>query len=444
MTILSKHAYPNEEPRDCVLYVIARKSDENIKITDDGKSVRIKVEDVDVLKYLYIGITSDFDVRMTSHKCNVLNPEYEASRKFYNRIKAHGWDAYEKRVLVTGLTRTEAKKLEIETIDKYRTFEFGLNSTPGGDGCGSGADHPRAQAVNLYNNVTGEITSFMWMGAAAAFLGYKTSETSGVSKVANPNCDEAQIQSLLTDEWFQVRYAYDTTPFEKNMPTRDDKVAEALRKAIWVFNMTTKTEYKFDGTDLAVVKLGVGKDNIRNVFVGDSTHFNVPTGEYAGRYDAQRDPKTREWKTDVPSQYEAHEKAVVAYDENDVIVCRYDSATKAGDAERISRSGISSCARHHPKHSYAGKKGGHELRWEFEDPKLRAEYDRDRPRKLKKPKKPFYYVTNGVNVYFKTQTEAVEKTRGKIPYGTQSTAIAVSIKSKGTKSCKAGYIWFKM
>jgi hypothetical protein len=276
------------------------------------------------------------------------------------------------------------------------------------------------------------------MGDAAAFLGYETTEGGRVSSVANPKDHHTQTQSKKTGEWFQAKKAYDETPFEKNMPTPDEK----LRKKTWVFNMTTGEESWFPGTDLAAVELGILRGKIQAVLDEKSTHFNVLTGEFAGMYDAQRDPKTREWKTDVLSQGEAnglaHNIAVVAYDENDKEVCRYDSATKAGNAEKIDETSISGCARH-VRHT-AGKKDGSKLRWECRDPELRAYWDHERPRK-----KPFYYVDNGATVAFKTREEAAKKTHGKtFAIRTQKNAIYASIKSEGKIPCKAGYFWYKL
>jgi predicted GIY-YIG superfamily endonuclease len=344
--------------------------------------------DVDEFKSLYVGITNNPVRRGKEHsrkeKKKIIYKKKRCQPKLNAHIYKNGWKSYDMVVLKTGMTREEACAIEIDTIAKYRTFELGLNSSPGGEGCGSGADHPRAQAVNLYNCKTGEIHSFLWMGAAAAFLGFDTDQGYRVSAVASSNCHHEQIQSIINEKWHQAHYAYDERSFEKNMQTPGKKRAETKRKAIWVFNMTTKKESWFPGTDIAAVELGVGEANIHDVLGKRCTHFNVPTGKDVSMFDAQHDPKTREWKTDVLSQHKAsgltREKTVVAYDENDKEVCRYDSATKAAEAEGIERSNISKCATHKPKHSYAGKKGGIKLRWEYADPKLRTFYDREFPR----------------------------------------------------------------
>jgi hypothetical protein len=444
-----------DEPRDCVLYVIARKSDENIKIVvDGGESARVEVEDVGVHKYLYVGITNDFDIRMKNHKCCALNPEYKASAKFYNRIRAHGWDAYEKRVLFSGLTRTEACELEITTIAKYRTFEHGLNSTPGGDGFASGADHPMAEAVNLYNCKTGKIHSFAWMGAANNFLGLDKN-VSGVCHVVNPDIDHAmQIQSKLTGEWFQAKKAYDETPFEKNMPTQREKTSGAdngnARAVILYDNVTGKT-HSFTWMGAAAEFLGFDKTEggkrVSAVANPYDEHTQIQSKLTGGWFQAHYEDDEGPFEKDMPTPGEksrlAKEKAVVAYDEDGEIVYRFDSVTKATDATGIKMGNISECVKH--VRPTAGKKGdGSKLYWEYEDPNERVIYDRDLPRKPKKPKKPFYYVENGVKVDFKLVKEAAEKTRGTFAVGTQRKAIAASIESGGTKPCKAGHLWDKI
>jgi hypothetical protein len=349
-------------------------------------------------------------------------------------------------VMKTGMTREEAKAYEIETIAKYRTFELGLNSTPGGDGCGSGADHPNAQSMNLYNNATGKIESFLCMRDADAFLGYDSNTMSNIGGVARPTVDHcAQIRSKITGDLYQVRYAYDETPFVKNMPTPHEKTAIQLRKKIWVFNIDTKKESCFDGIKLAADNLGIPSANIRHVLNRGDTHFRVFSDEHKGTYDAQSDPKTREWKTVSLTRFDlsglARRNAVVAYDEDDKFVFRYDSANKAWIAENIAEGNIGKCAKH--EREYAGEKNGHKLRWEYEDQDERSYYDCLYPRKSTRP---FYYINeeNDKKFDFKTQKDAVEKTRGKVSYSTQRLAIVESINSNGKVPCRAGHKWFKI
>jgi predicted GIY-YIG superfamily endonuclease len=162
----------------CVLYAIVHK-DIQIKYKNDEIIIDIVPS---IFKYLYIGYTNDFERRMKEHLIKSLDTSYQSSQKLYRRLRSHGWNSYNKIIIKSGLTREKAKKYEIKTIEKYNSFELGLNSTPGGDGSGTGINHYRAQPVNIYNNTTKEITSFMWMGDAADFLGIKSKFVSQSSK----------------------------------------------------------------------------------------------------------------------------------------------------------------------------------------------------------------------------------------------------------------------
>jgi predicted GIY-YIG superfamily endonuclease len=370
------------DDHDCSLYVLSHIV---IPITVVNDNHHFDV-DVNEFKYMYVGITNDIPKRWEQHFNNSLNPLYKWSRKLYNRLFVHGWKMYNKTVVRTNMSREEAKTFEIEMIAKYRSFELGMNSTPGGDNIGSGSDHPLAQAINLYNNKTGEIFSFLWIGGAAVFLGI---ETGLVSQTANPNHTSEQTFSKKQDNtWFQVHYAYDTTPFVENMPTRYEKMAESKRKKIVVVNLDTHVEEEFDNVELAATAFDILKGNIFNVlFNGECKQFNVKHGIRMGRYDAQYLPKTREFNFDILPGYEARtkasEKAVIAYNEDNVIVYDFVSATKAAEFTMISRSSISGCATHSISH--AGRSlDDQQLRWEFKDPEKLAMYERLKPRNVKR------------------------------------------------------------
>ena len=141
----------------------------------------------------------------------------------------------------------------------------------------------------------------------------------------------------------------------------------------------------------------------------------------------------------ISRQYEALKKAVIAYDENNIIVCKYDSSIKAEIAEGISDSNIRACAKH--MHAYAGTKNGNKLRWEYADSDIRIFYDHKYPRKSQKP---YYYEKEDERFCFSTNIEAAMMTRGKFAVGTQQHAITKSIRSKGIIPCKSGYFWFKL
>ena len=82
----------------------------------------------------YIGITSK------KPEDRWLNGRgYELQQLFRNAIEKYGWENIKHEILDTNLTEDEAKRLEKEYIEKYRTFvRFhdcnGYNCTLGGDG----------------------------------------------------------------------------------------------------------------------------------------------------------------------------------------------------------------------------------------------------------------------------------------------------------------------
>lgn len=187
------------------------------------KSIDLYSINPNVFKHAYIGYTSDFNTRMNSHLKRTLDTKFEYSKKLYNRLRYHGWGDYDKIILETVQTEKEAKTKEIEMISHYNTFEQGLNSTPGGEGGISfGANNPNAEAVNIYNNTTKEILSFGWMKGAADYLGVHKRNISTVV-LSHFTCE--QTFSPLHNAWYQVRYAYDDTPFIEDMPTPGEKMS---------------------------------------------------------------------------------------------------------------------------------------------------------------------------------------------------------------------------
>ena len=77
----------------------------------------------------YIGITNNVSKRWYGK-----GKKYENCPRFWNAVKKYGWDGFEHKILIKGLTLQEANKLEQEYIKKYRTCEreFGYNIQPGG------------------------------------------------------------------------------------------------------------------------------------------------------------------------------------------------------------------------------------------------------------------------------------------------------------------------
>jgi hypothetical protein len=352
--------------KDCVLYALHRRDIPVIKSNEIYFDV-----DVDKFKYLYIGITNNYRHRMTQHRNSINKVKYGG--KLIPRIKSHGWGAYEKTILLSGLTRDEAKKAEVDTISLYRTFELGLNSTPGGDGCGIGASHHKAQAVNVFNNKTGEITSFLWIGEAAKFLGILDV---CVGSTANPNQPEkTQTFSPIFDSWFQIKHVDDNEPFEYDMKSQYEKTTEKNRKCVVLVNLDTRVETEFDGVDVAASSLSISQFNIHTTINRFNKQFNVGND----RYDAQYVPKSRDWNFDImptnKAKSLAQQKALVAYDKNNEIAYEFESALKAEEYTGIKGSNISQSVNH--RTLYAGN-----LRWEFKDSIKRAEIEKKRPRKV--------------------------------------------------------------
>lgn len=157
---------------------------------------------------------------MNNHMNCANDEEYQWSQKLYNRLRYYGWDNFDKVILMSGLSERQAKEIEIYLIAKYNTFEKGMNSHPGGSGFLCGANHFRAEAVNVFNKSTGEITSFTWQGGAAQYLGVTTS---CIKKIVSTIKQSEQTYSPIYDAWFQIKKAYDETPFIHNMPTPNQK-----------------------------------------------------------------------------------------------------------------------------------------------------------------------------------------------------------------------------
>lgn len=76
----------------------------------------------------YIGITS------TDPETRWRNGEgYKAQGKIWKAICCYGWENIEHRIIVNGLTSTQAKELEKYLISELDTIENGYNTAMGGD-----------------------------------------------------------------------------------------------------------------------------------------------------------------------------------------------------------------------------------------------------------------------------------------------------------------------
>jgi len=417
------------------LYAIVKK-DPNIVI--NTPSGIIFDCDVDEHKYIYIGITNNFEKRMSQHKDNIKNINLKKSLKLYNRLRRYGWEAFDKMILKTDLTLEEAKKEEIYTIALYNTFEQGLNSTPGGDTGPHifGAEHWSAKPINIYNNNTGEITSFNWIGGAAGHLDIPPKNVAG----AIYGLHTSQTYSKKHNSWFQIKYAYDETPFVEDMSTPNEKRAEYNNVPIVVMNIDTKEFQKFDSISKASLFFNINRVNITSVLINKAKQFLVETS----RYDAQYDPPTRDWNYDILKPHDmmavSHWEGVVAYDTDDILVYDFVSFTDAATNTKIAISSIIMSARH--QNWYAGKKNNKWLRWEYKDLKKR---DTMPPRPVQKKTiiKLYFIDDDGCEHAFTSVADAANDTRGKHSFSTQKKYINKSLNSNGTICCKTNKIWYK-
>ena len=81
---------------------------------------------------IYIGQTcQDLDKRAGSNGI-----QYRHCPHFYAAIKKYGWKSFERSILFSDLSLEEANKLEIELIEKYKSYDadIGYNIQSGGDG----------------------------------------------------------------------------------------------------------------------------------------------------------------------------------------------------------------------------------------------------------------------------------------------------------------------
>lgn len=78
----------------------------------------------------YIGITNNVSKRWYGE-----GKKYEKCPRFWNAIKKYGWDGFEHKILLTGLSIERANEAEQVYITKYKTCDkrYGYNIMPGGN-----------------------------------------------------------------------------------------------------------------------------------------------------------------------------------------------------------------------------------------------------------------------------------------------------------------------
>lgn len=75
----------------------------------------------------YIGITSNAKARFRNGK------GYEAQGKITNAIDKYGWDNIQHNIIVDGLEKEQAERLEKYLIAELHTIDDGYNTSPGGE-----------------------------------------------------------------------------------------------------------------------------------------------------------------------------------------------------------------------------------------------------------------------------------------------------------------------
>ena len=361
-------AQTNDTDRDCVLYAILKEDDDlYVEYNDDGSFKDIVFPND--YKRLYIGQTNNFDRRMTEHEKNTNCDKIKT--KLYNCLRKYKWENFTKLVIVDNLTREELNDREIMEIEKYNSFNEGLNSAPGGDVFSNlyGVNHYAARPVRIFNNSTKEEIKFEYIGDGTIYLGVKKDLDKGLRR-------DNQMWSPNHNAWFQIKYAEDDTEWDYDMkPPGNDK-------PIWVKSVEVEEDAKyFDSITDAAKYHGVVYENIAHVVNGRCLQFSASDGK---RYDAQNDiVPSREWRFGIKHRLDYCNKAVFAFIAGDITetpVYSFKSARDAGDNTVISKESITQCVNHNSQ--TAGKYCGRKLQWEFQDKEHRAQVDNKKPRRV--------------------------------------------------------------
>lgn len=87
---------------------------------------------------IYIGITGRDPEKRWLHGKGYKPKSESQSAYFYNAILKYGWGSFSHEILLTGLTKQEAEKAEIELIKKFKSNEreYGYNIDSGGRSAG--------------------------------------------------------------------------------------------------------------------------------------------------------------------------------------------------------------------------------------------------------------------------------------------------------------------
>ena len=80
---------------------------------------------------IYIGFTTNFDIRKYNHKQSY----FKKDNKFYRAIRKHGWDNFNWKIIYQSLDVNHClKTMESYFIQEYNSYKNGYNETLGGEG----------------------------------------------------------------------------------------------------------------------------------------------------------------------------------------------------------------------------------------------------------------------------------------------------------------------
>lgn len=142
----------------------------------------------------YIGITGMKPERRWAN-----GEGYKNSRYFYFAIKKNGWDAFEHKILFTGLSKEEACKKEKELINYYKTNDEqnGYNMSSGGESGAAGV-HPTKETIEKRtrwtkgHKVSEETRRKMSEAAKGRVFSQETIEKMRAAKVGKKWSDETR------------------------------------------------------------------------------------------------------------------------------------------------------------------------------------------------------------------------------------------------------------
>jgi group I intron endonuclease len=364
---------------------------------------------------IYIGRTKNIDKRMKKHK-EATNYNFKKSKKLYNCLRKYGWDNLNIITLEDKLTKEESYEREIDWIEAFDSFHNGLNSTPGGEYVGCGADNHQAKAVVLKNIDTKEEFEFDWIGSAAQCL----------------SVHEARLWSNLSGRIRQI-YNHDyssrfVAQYKSNIQPWDLNISPKLR-GIVVKDIDTKEEFQFDSIPIASKILNIHEDSIRLILRPNPTIKQVYSSMSGKRFVVKLRTDDTPWNLDItPIKF-----PVISYDKNDNFIARYDSIADAARLTNLASSSICSNVRH--KLWFTGN-----LRWEYEDDAMRnAQNPRDTLQIRGGASKAVFTIIDGIKYVYSSGVDASRASSGVSRYYIERSAKSPTDSKIPDKN---GNVWF--